>query len=348
MISNDIKIRQDRRIDLLRDLANRISSNQQDGVMQKKIDAKFTKSNQFAVHIFWIDVTPLLPERMYSMSIFEVETQIQITDLAYRIEPDTDEHLAAKFLDQGQFAYCKIATNPAIPCLVEPSENEDQVFRIHDPKNKKLVGIGVVDFALRRANNLTWHSTKVTKSLRAKQNNQRPCVLWFTGLSGSGKSTIADIVEQELNLDKYKTYLLDGDNVRHGLCRDLGFTDADRVENIRRVAEVAKLMTDAGLIVIASFISPFASERRMARVLIGAEEFIEIFVDTPLDVCEQRDPKGLYQKARSGILKNFTGIDSIYERPSNAELVLRSEPSPKALAAEVLEYLKLKGFTEEL
>ncbi|MFT5261054.1 MAG: adenylyl-sulfate kinase [Saprospiraceae bacterium] len=195
--------------------------------------------------------------------------------------------------------------------------------------------------AAQGANNITWHGMKVDKQVRATANRQKPCVIWLTGLSGCGKSTLADALEVELQEMGHRTYLLDGDNVRHGLSKDLDFSDEDRVENIRRVAEVAKLMVDAGLIVITSFISPFRAERLLARNLMEEKEFIEVFVDTPLAECEARDPKGLYKLARAGKLKNFTGIDSQYEQPINSEMIIKgAEDHPKALAAELIDYLK--------
>jgi bifunctional enzyme CysN/CysC len=198
----------------------------------------------------------------------------------------------------------------------------------------------MIDFPLRRATNIHWQAVEVNKEARAELKQQRPRVLWFTGLSGAGKSTLANLVEKKLHSMGRHTYLLDGDNVRHGLNRDLGFTDADRVENIRRIAETAKLFVDAGLIVLTAFISPFRSERRMAREMLEEGEFIEIFVDTPIEVCEQRDPKGLYQKARSGELKNFTGVDSDYEPPENPEIVVNgAEASAEELAEEIVKYL---------
>jgi len=203
----------------------------------------------------------------------------------------------------------------------------------------------MIEFGLRRATNVHWQALDVNKQARSALKHQKPAVLWFTGLSGSGKSTLANLVERTLLADGRHTYLLDGDNVRHGLNRDLGFTDADRVENIRRVAETAKLFVDAGLIVLVSFISPFRSERRMARELMGEGEFVEIFIDTPLEVCIARDPKGLYQKARAGAIKNFTGIDSPYEPPEHAEIVLQTVGSdPETEAAKIVAYLSQHGF----
>jgi bifunctional enzyme CysN/CysC len=206
------------------------------------------------------------------------------------------------------------------------------------------VAAGRFEYGLRRATNITRQEFNVDKSARAQLKSQKPCVLWFTGLSGSGKSTIANRVESELHALGHHTYILDGDNVRHGLNKDLGFTDADRVENIRRISEVSRLLADAGLIVLVSFISPFRSEREMARSLLEAGEFVEIFIDTPLNICEQRDPKGLYKKARAGEIANFTGIDSNYEAPIDPELRLdTTKLSVNASKSEIIEYLRNKG-----
>lgn len=202
------------------------------------------------------------------------------------------------------------------------------------------VDAGALELPLRHASNVRWHGMKIDKTVRSRMNRQKACVIWFTGLSGSGKSSIADRLEQKLHRMGHRTYVLDGDNVRHGLNRDLGFTDEDRVENIRRVAEVAKLLVDAGLIVIAAFISPFRSERQLARDLLEDGEFLEVFVDTPLEVCEARDPKGLYSKARAGELANFTGIDSDYEAPQAADIVVKgAEAEPDALADQIIAML---------
>jgi bifunctional enzyme CysN/CysC len=203
----------------------------------------------------------------------------------------------------------------------------------------------MIDFSLMRATNVHWQALDIDKGVRAVLKRQRPAVLWFTGLSGSGKSTIANLVEKNLASEGRHTYLLDGDNVRHGLNKDLGFTDADRVENIRRVGEVAKLFVDAGLIVLTAFISPFRSERRMARELVGEAEFVEIFIDTPLEICMQRDPKGLYEKAKSGAIRNFTGIDSPYETPEHPELVIHTvQGEPEHHAQAIVDYLRAKGY----
>ncbi|MGD9829780.1 MAG: adenylyl-sulfate kinase, partial [Hyphomicrobiaceae bacterium] len=218
-------------------------------------------------------------------------------------------------------------------------------FELADRLTGEIVGLGYIDFPLRRATNIHWQALAVDKPARAKLKDQQPCCLWFTGLSGSGKSTVASLLEKRLHALGRHTYTLDGDNVRHGLCRDLGFTDADRVENIRRVAEVARLFVEAGLIVMVSFISPFRAERQLARDLFPAGEFVEIFVDAPLEVCEARDPKGLYRKARSGALKNFTGIDSAYEAPVSPELRLDAASQPaEALVEHVLDELRGRGF----
>jgi len=220
-------------------------------------------------------------------------------------------------------------------------------FRLVDPGTLAVVGVGVLDFALRRAQNVHWQAIDVNKSARSSAKGQRPCVLWYTGLSGAGKSTIANLVDKKLHAMGRHTYLLDGDNVRHGLNKDLGFTAADRVENIRRIAEVAKLMVDAGLIVGTAFISPFRAERSMARALLGEGEFIEVFVDTPLGVAEERDPKGLYKKARRGELKNFTGIDSPYEAPENPELRIDTTATSPELAADlVVNFLLDRGLVD--
>jgi bifunctional enzyme CysN/CysC len=232
------------------------------------------------------------------------------------------------------------------PIAFDPyKENRDTGgFILIDRLSNNTVGAGLLHFALRRSQNIHWQATDVHKQARSVQKGQKACVLWFTGLSGAGKSTIANYIEKKLHARGLHTYLLDGDNVRHGLNRDLGFTDEDRVENIRRVAEVATLMVDAGLIVLVSFISPFRSERRMARALLEDGEFIEVFVDTPLAVAEERDPKGLYRKARRGELKNFTGIDSPYEPPEHAEIrVDTTANTPESVADQIIAILEERG-----
>ena len=297
-------------------------------------------ADQFAAHLIWMDHEAMLPERSYVIRLASTTATAQITDLVHRIDVNTLDFLAAKTLELNDVGYCKIALDRAIAFDAHADNPGTGAFVLIDTFTNATVGAGVIDFALRRASNIAWHDMKIDKAARARINGQKPCVLWFTGLSGAGKSTVADRLEQKLLSMGKRTYLLDGDNVRHGLNKDLGFTDQDRVENIRRVAEVAKLMVDAGLVTLVSFISPFRSERQMARALMEDGEFIEIFVDTPLEICEVRDPKGLYKKARAGELKNFTGIDSIYEAPLDAEIVLKSsEQDVDALVDQVIAHL---------
>jgi bifunctional enzyme CysN/CysC len=257
---------------------------------------------------------------------------------------NTFEHLAAKHLDLNEIAFCNLALDRAIAFEPYADNREMGGFILIDRMTNATVACGMIAFALRRAANIHWQALEIDKSARATLKSQKPCVLWLTGLSGAGKSTIANLVEKSLHRAGHHTIVLDGDNIRHGLNRDLGFTDEDRVENIRRVAEVAKLMVEAGLIVIVSFISPFRGERRMARGFVGDEEFIEIYVDTPIEICEARDPKGLYKLARAGKLPNLTGIGSAYEPPEQPELVLAAGTKrPQVLAEEVLATLKRRG-----
>jgi len=302
-------------------------------------------TDQFAAHLIWMHDEPLLPERQYILKTGAKVTTVQVTDLRYKVNVNTMEQTAGKTLELNEVAYCNFALDQPIAFDPYKSVRETGGFILVDRFTNGTVGAGVIDFGLRRATNLTWHDMEVDKALRAQQKGQKPCILWFTGLSGSGKSTTANQVEKTLASLGRHSYLLDGDNLRHGLNKDLGFTDADRVENIRRVAEVSRLFVDSGLIVLVSFVSPFRDERRMARELVDEGEFIEIFVDTPLELCEQRDPKGLYKKARAGEIKNFTGIDSDYETPENAEIVLKTaEFSAEALADQVIDYLKDDGY----
>jgi len=257
---------------------------------------------------------------------------------------NTLEELAARQLELNEIGVCNLSTDR--PIAFDPyAENRDTGgFILIDRLTNNTVGAGLLHFALRRAQNIHIQAVDVDKLARAGRKGQKPCMLWFTGLSGAGKSTIANLVEKHLHASGRHTYLLDGDNIRHGLNRDLGFTDAERVENIRRVAEVAKLMVDAELIVLVSFISPFRGERRMARGLVEAGEFVEIFVDAPLAVAEARDPKGLYRKARRGELPHFTGIDSPYEAPEAAELRLdTTQLSVEEAAGAIIDYLRQAG-----
>ena len=291
-------------------------------------------ADQFAAHLIWMDPQPMLPERPYLVRFASASAVAQVTDLTHRVDVDTLGRFAAKTLRLNEIGYCKISLDRPVPFDPYAANRRTGAFVLIDRFTSATVGAGVIGFALRRASNVAWQDLKVDKAARARAIGQQPCVMWLTGLSGAGKSTIADRVEQKLQALGRHTYILDGDNVRHGLNRDLGFTDRDRVENIRRIAEVAKLMVDAGLIVIVSFISPFRSERRMARESMEEGEFLEIFVDTPLAVCETRDPKGLYAKARKGDLVNFTGIDSPYEPPEGPDLRIDTTAKTADLAAD--------------
>jgi len=301
---------------------------------------KLADSDQLAAYIVWMSSEPMIPERTYSIRFTNNHTSVQITDLSYKIEVDTLSRLAAKKLNLDEIGYCKLALGRTIPFDSYNDNQKTGSFTLLDELTNNTIGAGVVDFSLRRAQNIRWQSTSINKELRSHSKNQKPCVLWFTGLSGSGKSTIADELEIKLHRLGKHSIMLDGDNVRHGLNKDLGFTDQDRVENIRRIAEVAKLMTSSGLITIVSFISPFFSERLMARNLLDEGEFVEIYIDTPIEVCELRDSKGLYKKARAGQLKNFTGIDSAYEIPEKAEITLKnSKGDVDDLVDQILDYL---------
>ncbi|HEX3431060.1 MAG TPA: sulfate adenylyltransferase subunit CysN [Rhizomicrobium sp.] len=302
-------------------------------------------TDQFAAHVLWMSEDELLPGRQYLVKLGARMVPVSITELKHKVDVNTLEELAAKTLALNEVGYCNISA--AQPVAFDPYvENRDTGgFILIDRFTNATVAAGMIDFGLRRATNVHWQALDVNKMSRADSKHQKPVVLWFTGLSGSGKSTIANIVERTLFAEGRHTYLLDGDNVRHGLNRDLGFTDVDRVENIRRVAEAARLFVDAGLIVLVSFISPFRSERRMARDMVGPEEFIEIFVDTPIEVCMARDPKGLYLKATHGEIKNFTGIDSPYETPETAEISVNTVGSEAEVCAEqIVRYLKQAGF----
>jgi bifunctional enzyme CysN/CysC len=301
-------------------------------------------ADQFDTTLIWMADEPMLPGRPYWMKIGTKTVTATITEPKHKVNVNTLEHLAAKKLALNEIGVCNISTDQ--PIAFDPyTENRDTGgFILIDRITNATVGAGLIHFALRRSQNIHWQALDVNKSARAGLKGQKPCVLWFTGLSGAGKSTIANLVEKQLLSLGRHTYLLDGDNVRHGLNRDLGFTDTDRVENIRRVAEVAKLMADAGLIVMVSFISPFRAERRMARSLFEFGEFLEVHVDAPLAVVEGRDPKGLYRKARRGELKNFTGIDSPYEPPEKPELYIDTLASTAEESATlIVERLREAG-----
>jgi bifunctional enzyme CysN/CysC len=293
-------------------------------------------ADQFEATIVWTSDQPMLPGRAYWVRIGAKTVTATIARLKYKVNVDTLEHAAARKLELNEIGTCTCTLDQ--PIAFDPYRvcRDTGGFALVDRTSNDTVGAGLLHFALRRSQNIHWQAVDVNKRGRAAQKEQRPCILWFTGLSAAGKSTIANLVERMLHARGFHTYLLDGDNVRHGLNRDLGFTAEDRVENIRRIAEVGKLMVDAGLIVLVAFISPFRSERRMARSLVEEREFIEIFVDTPLAVAEQRDPKGLYRKARRGELKNFTGIDSPYEPPEHAEIRIDTTASTPPSAAELV------------
>ncbi|WP_144899217.1 adenylyl-sulfate kinase, partial [Luteimonas cucumeris] len=298
-------------------------------------------ADQFAVHLLWLDRAALLPGRPYRLQLGTTAAIAQVTEIKYRVDINTQEPLAAKRLELNEVAYCNLNLDRAIAFEAYRDDRTLGGFILVDRQSQATVACGTIDFALRRAHNVHWQHLALDRRARALAKGQSPRCLWFTGLSGAGKSTIANRVDQRLHALGYHTYVLDGDNLRHGLNKDLGFTDEDRVENIRRVAEVARLMTDAGLIVLVSFISPFRAERDMARALFGEGEFVEIHVDTPLAIAEQRDPKGLYAKARAGQLRNFTGIDSPYEPPLAAEMQLSTaQESPEVLADRVVDYLR--------
>ena len=297
-------------------------------------------SDQFQVRLLWMNHQHLLPGRNYILKTANRSVGASVTELKGRIDVNTLKREAAKVLALNEIGVCNVSLDA--PVTFDPyGENRTTgSFVLIDRVSHETVAAGMIDFGLRRARNIHWQAVEVDKSVRMSQKRQTPRILWFTGLSGSGKSTIANTLERLLFIAGRHTYLLDGDNVRHGLNRDLGFTDADRVENIRRVGEVAKLMLDAGLIVLVSFISPFRSEREMIRKMVGEGEFVEIFVDTPLEVCESRDPKGLYAKARAGEIKNFTGLDSPYEAPENPEVRLDTTSlSPEEAARRIIDFI---------
>lgn len=293
-------------------------------------------SDQFSATIVWMDETAMKPGRGYWMKLGSQMVTATVQPPKHEVDVNTFDHLAAKTLELNSIGVCEFATDKPITFEAYETSRALGGFILIDKFTNATVGAGMIDFSLRRAQNVHWQPTTVSREEHHLMKNQTPRVLWFTGLSGSGKSTIANEVEKQLALMNRHTFLLDGDNVRHGLNKDLGFTEADRIENIRRIGEVAKLMLDAGLIVLTAFISPFRAERRMVREMMPDGEFIEIFVDTPLDVAEKRDVKGLYKKARSGELKNFTGIDSPYEEPENAEIHVNTVDMTPAEAAEYI------------
>ncbi|AJQ82382.1 sulfate adenylyltransferase subunit CysN [Xanthomonas oryzae pv. oryzae] len=300
-------------------------------------------ADQFAGHLLWMDDAALLPGRPYWLKIGTRTVTASISEIKHKVDVNTQERLAAKRLELNEVGYCNLALDEPIAFSPYARNRVLGGFILIDRQSNATVAAGTLEFALRRAGNVHWQHLDVDRSARARIKGQAPRVLWFTGLSGAGKSTVANLVDKRLHALGYHTFILDGDNVRHGLNRDLGFTDEDRVENIRRVAEVARLMADAGLIVLVSFISPFRAERQLARERFDQGEFVEVFVDVPLAVAESRDVKGLYRKARAGQIPNFTGIDSPYEAPETPEIHLHADgENVEALARHVLEYLGLE------
>ena len=302
-------------------------------------------SDQFRATLLWMDAEPMLPGRAYEMKIGTQSTIASISDLRYVLDVSLFERKAAKVLELNGIGVCNLALSQAVAYDSRQADGAaGSRYILIDRYSKRTVGAGAIDYGLSRALNLAPQNLQVDKAARAGLKNQKPCVLWFTGLSGAGKSTIADLTEKKLHTLGLHTHVLDGDNVRAGLGRDLGFTDADRVENIRRISEVAGLFVEAGLIVLVAVISPFRSEREMARSVVDEQEFLEIFVDTPVSVCESRDPKGLYRKARRGELSNFTGIDSPYEPPEEPELRIdTTEVSAEEAADQVVRLLRARG-----
>lgn len=301
-------------------------------------------SDQFQARVFWMSDTDMLPGRRYLLKIGAKTVTATVNAPKYRIDVNDLQDRPAKTLSLNEFGVCTLSLDQPIAYDPYDANREMGGFILIDRLSNDTVGMGLIDFALRRASNIHWQALDINREALAEQKAQKPAVLWFTGLSGSGKSTVANALQKRLYALGKHTFVLDGDNVRHGLNRDLGFTDADRVENVRRVSNVAKLMSDAGLITLVSFISPFRSERRMARNLMTEGEFVEIFIDTPLDVAESRDVKGLYKKARAGEIKNFTGIDSPYEAPVDPELRINTvERTPDEAAEDILNWLVEKG-----
>jgi bifunctional enzyme CysN/CysC len=306
-------------------------------------------SDQFAAHLIWMSDDKLLPGRSYLMKIGARTVPVTITELKHRLDVNTLGELAARSLSLNEVGFCNLATTTAISFDSYKDNHDTGAFILIDRATNATAAAGLIAFGLRRAQNIHRQGFTIAKSDRARLKHQKPVALWFTGLSGSGKSTIANLVETRLYAHGVHTILLDGDNVRHGLNKDLGFTATDRVENIRRAGEAAKLMIDAGLIVLCSFISPFRAERALVRGLLEQGEFIEIFVDTPLSECIARDPKGLYKKAIAGEIKNFTGIDQAYEAPESPEIVVgREGQSADQAAAKIMSILIGRGFIDRM
>ena len=304
-------------------------------------------SDQLAVHLLWMSEDDLIPGRQYRLKSAARTLDCVVTELKHAVNINTLETQAAKKLGLNEVGVANISLSARLAFDPFPESVPMGGFILIDRRSNATVGVGAFDFSLRRADNVAWQALTIDKAHRAALKHQRPCVVWLTGLSGSGKSTIANLLEARLHDLHRHTYILDGDNVRHGLTRDLGFTETDRVENVRRIGETAKLMVDAGLIAIVAFISPYRSERRMVRELLDEGEFIEVFVSTSLEVCEARDPKGLYRKARAGEIENFTGIDAEYQPPARAELILDTVAMTAEQGAEaILDHLRSVGVLE--
>jgi bifunctional enzyme CysN/CysC len=298
------------------------------------------EADQFQARILWMNNDAMMPGRQYLLKSSTQSATLTLGKLKHRIDVNTLDHLPAKTLELNEIGVCNISLDKRIAFDSYDDNQTMGGFIIVDRLSNNTVGMGLIDFALRRSENIHWQKMDVSQDSRAEQKSQTPRIIWFTGLSGSGKSSIANILEKKLQSLGKHTITLDGDNIRHGLNRDLGFTEADRVENIRRVGEVAKLMLNSGLICITSFISPFESERAMARSLVSENEFVEVFVDTPLSVCEERDVKGLYAKARSGEIPNFTGISSPFEGPKNPEIRIdTTKISAEEAANQIIEFI---------
>ena len=297
-------------------------------------------ADQFNCHVLWLGDTVMLPNRTYLLKIGAREVNARVMSIKYKVDVNTQAKLAARLLELNEVGYCTMGLDGDIAFEAFATNPTLGGFILIDRQSNATVACGMLDYALGRSSNVQWQHVDIDKTVRGNSKGQRPLCLWFTGLSGAGKSTIANLVEKRLHALGHHTYLLDGDNVRHGINKDLGFTPEDRVENIRRIAEVAHLMVDAGLIVLVSVISPYRSERRSARELFAEDEFMEVFVDTPLEECERRDAKGLYQKARAGLIRNFTGIDAPYERPESPDVHLRSSGQhAERLAQQLTEQL---------
>ena len=309
-------------------------------------EAPLDVAEQFHAHVVWMHESPLIPGRPYLMKLRHQTVQATVTSIRHQIDPNSGAHLAARELALNDIAAVHLSLSKPLPYAPYAENRDLGGFILIDRVSNATVGAGTLDFALRRDHNLHWQALAVNKEARATLKNQTPCCVWFTGLSGSGKSTLASLLEKRLHAQGRHTYVLDGDNVRHGLNRDLGFTETDRAENVRRVAEVARLMVDAGLVVIVAFISPFRAEREFARGLFTPGEFVEVFVDTPLEECERRDPKGLYALARAGQIPNFTGISSPYEAPTAPELHVRGSAEPMDAALERIYKNIVSGIRE--